>query len=109
MNGKEIEEEINRNGNNASKDVFTLAETKEMITEKWFAGKGREAEAEEMFQLFDRKEKGLVGLNEIKNIFNQYLDIVISDADIMEFIDEADTDKDGYLSKEEFFTKLGYI
>lgn len=40
-----------------------------------------------MFQLFDRKEKGLVGLNEIKSIFNQYLDIVISDADIMEFID----------------------
>lgn len=43
MNGKEIEEEINRIGNNASKDAFTLAETKEMITEKWFAGKGREA------------------------------------------------------------------
>lgn len=62
-----------------------------------------------MFQLFDRKEKNLVGLNEIKSIFNQYLDIVISDADIMEFIEEADTDKDGYLSKEEFFTKLGYI
>jgi Ca2+-binding EF-hand superfamily protein len=51
----------------------------------------------------------VVGLNEIKNIFNQYLDIVISDADIMEFIEEADIDRDGYLSKEEFFTKLGYI
>ncbi len=52
-----------------------------------------------MFALFDRKEKGVVGLNEIKNIFSQYLDIVISDADIMEFIEEADQDKDGYLSK----------
>lgn len=109
MNGKEIEMEIDRNKDNEKKDVFSLAETKEMITEKWFAGKGREAEAEEMFALFDRKEKGLVGLNEIKNIFNQYLDIVISDADIMEFIDEADLDKDGFLNKEEFFTKLGYI
>lgn len=43
MNGKEIEEEINRISSNANKDQFTLAETKEMITEKWFAGKGREA------------------------------------------------------------------
>lgn len=49
--------------------MFGLAETKEMITEKWFAGKGREAEAEEMFSLFDRKEKGLVGLNEIGGLF----------------------------------------
>jgi len=45
MNGKEIEEEINRVGSNASKEFFTLSETKEMITEKWFNGKGREAEA----------------------------------------------------------------
>lgn len=55
MNGKEIEEEINKNPSFTSKDSFTLAETKEMITEKWFIGKGREAEAEEMFALFDRK------------------------------------------------------
>ena len=42
-------------------------------------------------------------------MFNQYLDINITDSDIMEFIEEADVDKDGYLSKEEFFSKLGYM
>ena len=54
-----------------------------MITRQWFDGKGREAEAEEMFTLFDRKERGLVGLTEIKHVFNQYLDINITDSDIM--------------------------
>jgi Ca2+-binding EF-hand superfamily protein len=36
------------------------------------------------------------------------LDINISDNDILEFIEEADGDKDGYLNQGEFFTKLGY-
>lgn len=49
-----------------------------------------------------------MGLNDIKSVFNQYLDINISDNDILEFIEEADGDKDGYLNQSEFFTKLGY-
>ena len=61
-----------------------------------------------MFALFDRKERGLVGINEIKSVFNQYLDINISDNDILEFIEEADLDKDGFLNQHEFFAKLGY-
>jgi Ca2+-binding EF-hand superfamily protein len=61
-----------------------------------------------MFALFDRKERGLVGINEIKSVFNQYLDINISDNDILEFIEEADLDKDGFLNQQEFFAKLGY-
>ena len=54
----------------------------------------------EMFNLFDKKQKGLVGLNEIKSVFNQYLDIGISDADIEEFIQEADHDRDKYLNQQ---------
>jgi Ca2+-binding EF-hand superfamily protein len=55
----------------------------DLITKKWFFGRGREEEAMDMFALFDRKEKGLVGINEIKSVFNQYLDINISDNDIL--------------------------
>jgi Ca2+-binding EF-hand superfamily protein len=106
MNGKEIEDEIS--SVHQDKDSFSLSEVIDLITKKWFFGRGREEEALDMFALFDRKEKGLVGLNEIKNVFNQYLDINISDNDILEFIEEADIDKDGYLNQQEFFTKLGY-
>ena len=85
-----------------------LSEVLDLIHKKWFYGKGREEEAMDMFALFDRKEKGLVGIAEIKQVFNQYLDIVISDNDILEFIEDADSDKDGYLNQQDFFSKLGY-
>ena len=107
MNGKEIEDEITSSFD-GEKDSFSLSEVIEMVTKKWFFGRGREEEALDMFALFDRKERGLVGINEIKSVFNQYLDINISDNDIMEFIEEADLDKDGYLNQQEFFNKLGY-
>ena len=62
-----------------------------------------------MFALFDRKEKGLIGLTEIKQVFNQYLDIVISDNDIVEFIEDADSDKDGFLNQQDFFSKQYFL
>lgn len=98
MNGKQIEDEIT--SLHGDKDSFSLPDTEEMIQRKWFDGRGKEDEAMDMFTLFDRKQKGLVGLAEIKQVFNQYLDIVISDNDILEFIEEADLDKDGYLNQQ---------
>ena len=86
-----------------------LQETIDMIHKKWFDGRGREDQAMDMFALFDRKERGMIGINEIKQVFNQYLDIVISDNDIMQFIEEADSDKDGYLNQQDFFSKYKYI
>ena len=35
-------------------------------------------------------------------VFNQYIDIIISDNDMMEFIEKADTDRDGYLNQRIF-------
>lgn len=103
MNGKEIEDEIIALHND--KDTFSLSDVQDMVIKKWFDDHGREDEALDMFALFDKKEKGLIGVGEIRQVFNQYLDIVISDNDIMEFIEEADLDKDGYLNQQEFFSK----
>jgi Ca2+-binding EF-hand superfamily protein len=49
------------------------------------------------------REKGSIGLHEIKTVFHQYLDFTISDQDIMEFISEIGSD--GAISFEEFATK----
>ena len=81
MNGKEIEDEIT--AAHQDKDQFMQTEVLDLIHKKWFYNKGKEEEAMDMFALFDRKEKGLVGMAEIKQVFNQYLDIVISDNDIL--------------------------
>ena len=58
-----------------------------------------------MFQIFDRRDKGAIGLAEIRQTFNQFLDVSICDKDIMNFIGEADTDNDGHLDKKDFFNK----
>ena len=43
-----------------------------------------------------------VGLNEIKIIFNKFLDFNINDQDIIEFVKEADFDRDDALNFKEF-------
>lgn len=68
-------------------------------------GGGKDTEAEEVFKIFDRKDKDAVGLNEFKHVFHQFLDIQISDEDILEFIEECDLNNDGLLDKNEFCLK----
>lgn len=68
-------------------------------------GNGKETEANEIYKIFDRKDKNSVGLNEIKQVFNQFLDIQISDEDILEYIEECDLNSDGVLDKNEFCMK----
>ena len=58
-----------------------------------------------MFEIFDRRDKGSIGIGEIRQTFNQFLDVPISDQDIMEFIEEADTDNDRHLDKKDFLKK----
>ena len=53
-----------------------------------FLGNGKDAEADEIYKIFDRKDKNAVGLNEIRQVFHQFLDIQISDEDILEYIEE---------------------
>lgn len=67
LNVKEIEEEIkNEYSNNPSKNSFTLEEVIELITKKWFNG-GKEAEANEIFKLFDKKYLYIIYYIYIKN------------------------------------------
>lgn len=46
-----------------------------------------------------------MALNEIRNVFHQFLDIQISDEDIIEYIEECDLNNDGVLDKNEFCMK----
>ncbi|CAK94881.1 unnamed protein product (macronuclear) [Paramecium tetraurelia] len=103
---KDIEEEI-RDVVEETRDSFSLKDVIQLISRKWFENKGRDDEIDEIYELFVRKDRK-VGLTEIKNVFAQYLDIQISDADILEFIQDASKDKDG-LTKEDIAAKMGYI
>ncbi|EGR34906.1 hypothetical protein IMG5_001350 [Ichthyophthirius multifiliis] len=108
MTIKEIEEEL-RNEYSVSKNNFYLEEVIQIIIKKWFLYGGRDNEANEIFKLFDKRNKNIIGLPDIKYLFSQYLDINVNDSDIIEFIQEADLDQDGVLDKNEFCSKLGYF
>lgn len=56
----------------------------------------------EAFSLFDQKSKGIIKADDIKNVFNQFIDIEVTDQDIEEFLRDYDEDKDGGLSFKEF-------
>lgn len=82
------------------------AESKRRTRSSNFSIASKQAEfatSSKLTQLF--RGKNGVGLSDIKSLFGQYLDIVISDADIIEFIQESDTDHDGVLDKNDFCSK----
>ena len=70
-----------------------------------------------MFKLFDKRyntiilllklsrEKGSIGLNEIKQTFQDFLDFTISDSDISEFIQQTTTTDDSAISFKDLATK----
>ncbi|EGR30461.1 hypothetical protein IMG5_131350 [Ichthyophthirius multifiliis] len=106
MNVKEIEDQLKKDSQN--KQNFTFEECIKIISKKWFQGGGKEQEGEEFFKLFDRKGRNGISLQDVKHLFGQYLDINISDNDIFEFLQEADTDGDQVLDKNDFYRKFGY-
>ena len=57
----------------------------------------------------NNRDKGSIGLNEIKSAFHQYLDFQISDQDILEFLEEVGSNHDGNASVIDFKTKYFYL
>ncbi|CAD8068496.1 unnamed protein product [Paramecium sonneborni] len=89
------------------KDSFSLKELMHLISRRWFENKGRDEDIDEIYELFVKKDHK-IGLNEIKNVFSQYLDLTISDSDILEFISDASKGEDT-LTKEDLATKMNYF
>ena len=56
MNVKEIEEEI-KDDVDQSKQSFNFTDIISMVSKKWFFGKGKETEIDDMYELFDYKKK----------------------------------------------------
>lgn len=58
--------------------------------------------------LSKHSDNKLISYNELKGMFQKYLDININDQDIHDFITEHDTNDDQKVSKEELLTALNY-
>jgi len=56
LNPKQIEDHL-KTKFGPKKESFALYEVIEIVTNNWFFDKGRERESEEIFKLFDRRNK----------------------------------------------------
>lgn len=84
-NSKEIEE-ILINGFDRKlgkrKEQFKFDEVLEHVSRRFVSEGGKESEFSEMFSIFDKKGKGEIGLADFRAVFEQFVDIYITDDDI---------------------------
>ena len=69
----------------------------DLIGDHWSNGGGKQKEFNEIFAIFDKKNRNAIGALDIRHVFDQYLDIQISDDDINEFVQELDTSGEGLI------------
>jgi len=73
----------------------------DLIGNHWSNGGGKQKEFNEIFAIFDKKNRNAVSSADIRQVFDEYLDLHISDEDINEFVAEMDADNDGLISYNE--------
>ena len=70
---------------------------KHVVAYRYFTKSGREEEAKECFKVFDKKDKGVVSMAEIKAVLVDTLSGTITDDDVREFMKEIDPSNNGYI------------
>ena len=90
-----------------SYDMDTL---RNVVGWRLMKGGGREEEAKEAYKLFDKREKGNIGTHDVRSVVNQYINFSVSDAEIKEFIDLADSSKNNrsQISQNDFISFYNY-
>lgn len=102
MTKKEIDDELKKNDIDPNKrtqvdfDSVRLA-----ISYRWNKG-GREDEARDCFRLFDKRDKGYITSNDLKQVLPNYLEFPVSDAEISELIVECDPNGTGNIAFRDF-------
>ena len=69
---------------------------------QWMAKQGREDEAKECFKVFDKKERNVVSLQEIKTVLTEYISSNLTDDDVKDFMKEVDANNNGHIAQRDF-------
>ena len=71
-----------------------------------FYDTGDESKLVELFKIFDRDGNGSIEKDELKTVMSDISGDHVSDEEVNDMLVEADTNKDGKLSKEEFLAMM---
>ena len=75
---------------------------KHAVAYRWAAKGGRDDEAKECFKVFDKKERGVVSLLELRTMLNEYISTSLNDDDVREFMREIDPNNNGHIASKDF-------
>ena len=103
LSKKDMDEELRRHDIDLTKRAsFDFDTTKNVVGYRWMKGGGKEDEARDCFKLFDRRDKGYINVNDIKNVIGNYLEFPVTDTEIQEMIDVCDPNGLGQINLKDF-------
>ena len=89
MTKKEMEQMLRQCDIDPKNPYLAWEEMLLLVATRWNKN-GREEEIEQMFNIIDKKEKGIINHSDIKQALNRCLDIQVNDRDIQELFNMAE-------------------
>lgn len=90
MAKRDIDEDLKRADSLIlQKQAVDFDTVKFVVGYRWNKG-GKDLEAAECFQLFDKRDRKVINANEIKTVLSSYLEFPVSEQDIQDFMAECD-------------------
>lgn len=102
MTKKEIDDELKKNDVDPNKRTqFDFDSVRLVVSYRWNKG-GKEDEARDCFRLFDKRDKGYVTSNDLKQVLPNYLEFPVTDNEIQELLTECDPNATGNIAFRDF-------
>lgn len=101
MTSKDFEKELSANGVDLNKNTIEWTELVNIVTRRYYQG-GRDQELKDTFKVFDKRDRGVTTMSEIKNSLQSRLEVPITESEIAEMFEIAGLGSSNHISLEEF-------
>ena len=104
LSKREIDADLNKCDQefNTKRNCVDFAFCKHAVGYRWVAKSGRDDAAKECFRVFDKKDRGVVSLVELRTVLNEYISASLNDDDVREFMKEVDQNNNGHIAAKDF-------
>ena len=103
LSKREIDADLNKCDNDFQKrNCVDFPFVKHVVAFRHITKNGRDDEAKECFRVFDKKERNVVSMQEIKTVLQEYISNALTEEDIKDFMKEVDPNNNGHIAQRDF-------